>query len=76
MGGLDVTSYQAVLAGGVDGPGVVPGDPDSSHLLITQAAGGHPGQLTDAELETLRAWIEAGAPEQAATPTTTSEPAP
>ena len=76
MGGLDVTSYQAVLAGGVGGPGVVPGDPDASHLLITQAAGGHLGQLTDAELDALRAWIEAGAPEQAATPTTTSEPAP
>lgn len=65
MGGLDVTSYEAVLAGGASGPGVVPGDPDASHLLITQAAGGHPGQFTDSELETLRAWIEAGAPEQA-----------
>jgi hypothetical protein len=63
MGGLDVTSYEAAAAGGAGGPGIVPGDPDASQIFVVQAAGGHPRQFTDEEINTLRAWIEAGAPE-------------
>ncbi len=63
MGGLDVTGYEAILAGGPGGPGIVPGDPESGSVLALQEAGGHPGQLTAAEIETLRTWIEAGAAE-------------
>jgi hypothetical protein len=41
----------------------VPGSPDESLLVTVQQAGGHPGQLTEAEIEQVIAWIEAGAPE-------------
>jgi mono/diheme cytochrome c family protein len=61
-GGLDVTSYEGVLAGGVGGPGVVPGDPDASVIYLRQSdPAGHFGQMTADELEALREWILAGA---------------
>ncbi len=62
-GGLDVTTYAGVLAGGVSGPGIVPGDPDASMIYQRQSSGGHYGQLLPEELEALREWILAGAPE-------------
>ena len=62
MGGLDVTSLEALLAGGDSGAGVVPGDPDASLLILRQATGDHPALLGGAELALLRRWIEAGAP--------------
>lgn len=61
---LDLTTYAAALEGGAFGPAIMPGDPDNSLLLIRQAAGNHPGQLTGEQLEAIRAWIEAGAPER------------
>ncbi len=64
IAGLDLSSYRAALAGGGAGPGIVPGDPDRSQVLTRQEAGGHPGQLTAAEIAALRAWIAAGAPER------------
>ena len=60
---LDLSTYEAALAGGETGPGIVPGDPDSSQIAVTMAAGGHPGQLSDEELAALVAWIADGAPE-------------
>ncbi len=63
LGGLDLSSYQAALSGGNSGQGIVPGDPTSSQVLIIQSAGGHPGQLSTDELDTVIQWIEAGAPE-------------
>lgn len=63
-GGLDLSTYQAALQGGQSGPGIVPGDPDESQVILVQIAGGHPGQLTGREIESLRAWILNGAPEQ------------
>jgi len=63
LGGLDLTSYQAGLAGGNSGPGFVPGDSDNSLIIIRQEAGDHPGQLAPEELELLREWIDSGAPE-------------
>jgi mono/diheme cytochrome c family protein len=62
-GGLDLSSYDAAVAGGESGPGVVPGDPDGSVIVQIMEAGGHPGMLDDVELERVRAWILAGAPE-------------
>jgi cytochrome b subunit of formate dehydrogenase len=62
--GLSLVSYQTALAGGAGGPGIVPGDPATSRLVIVQSAGGHPGQLTPDALTMLKAWIEAGAPEK------------
>jgi hypothetical protein len=46
------------------GPAVTPQDPDKSSIIKKQVAGGHPGQLTPEEIELIRKWITAGAPEQ------------
>jgi cytochrome b subunit of formate dehydrogenase/cytochrome c551/c552 len=64
MGGLDLSSYASVLAGGNSGPAIEPGDPGASELIALQAEGGHPGQFDDAELDLIRQWVEAGALEQ------------
>jgi cytochrome b subunit of formate dehydrogenase/mono/diheme cytochrome c family protein len=64
LGGLDLSTYESTLAGGNSGPAVVPGDPDASVLIDKQAAGNHPGQLSDDELALVRTWIEAGAPQE------------
>ena len=55
-GGVDLSTYESALEA------LSPGAPDDSPLYTIQVAGGHPGQLSDADLETLRLWIEAGAP--------------
>ena len=64
IGGLDLTTYQRALKGGNSGPAVMPGDPQASTLITIQAAGGHPGQLTEGELTQVNEWIAAGAPEK------------
>ncbi len=64
VGGLSLASYELALAGGNNGPAIVPRDPEASLLVVVQGLGGHPGQLTPEELEEVIAWIEAGAPEQ------------
>jgi len=63
MGGLDLSSYQAALEGGNSGPGIIPGNSDSSVLMTTQRAGGHPKQLSEEELSLIKEWIDGGAPE-------------
>jgi cytochrome b subunit of formate dehydrogenase len=63
LGGLNLGSYQSALSGGNSGPGVEPGDPQASQVILKQEAGGHPGQLSDEEIQTLNDWIQAGAPE-------------
>ncbi|HLF27624.1 MAG TPA: c-type cytochrome domain-containing protein [Anaerolineae bacterium] len=62
--GLDFSTYQAALQGGNNGPVIVSGDPDNSPIVLKIAAGRHPGKLSDAELNALKQWIEAGAPEE------------
>lgn len=64
VGGLSLASYELALEGGFNGPALVPRDPEASLLVVVQAAGGHPGQLTPEELDDVIAWIEAGAPER------------
>jgi cytochrome b subunit of formate dehydrogenase len=64
LGGLNLSSYNLALEGGVTGPGVVPGDPEISQLIVSQSAGDHPGQFTEEELQLMIQWIEAGAPEE------------
>jgi mono/diheme cytochrome c family protein len=64
LGGLDLSSYESALAGGNSGPGIVPGDSEASQIIIVQTTGGHPGQVTADELETITSWITDGAPEQ------------
>jgi formate dehydrogenase gamma subunit len=64
LGGLDLSTFEGILTGGNSGPSVVPGDPDSSVVVIRQAEGDHPGQFTGDELALVRAWIKEGAPEE------------
>lgn len=63
LGGLDVTSYESLLAGGNDGPAVVPGDADASLVVEIQSAGGHPGQFDDGQIARIIEWIDSGAAE-------------
>ncbi len=71
-GGLDLRTRESLLAGGVSGPAIVPGDPDRS-LMIRRIAeeemppAEHQARLsyrpvTSDELEDLREWIRSGAP--------------
>ncbi len=70
QGGLSVYTRSALLKGGVHGPAITPGSSGNS-LLIARVTHGTPdgaprmplGQspLTDSEIATLRAWIDAGA---------------
>lgn len=64
MGGLNLAEYQAALAGGAAGAGIVPGNPDASQLVVKQAAGNHAGQFTTEELNVLVEWITGGATEK------------
>jgi mono/diheme cytochrome c family protein len=63
IGGLDLSTFASALEGGDSGPGIVPGDPDQSQVIVKQAEGGHPGQFTPDELAQIEEWVEAGAPE-------------
>jgi mono/diheme cytochrome c family protein len=62
--GLNLSTYQTAMAGSSSGPVIVPGDLAAS-LVVEKQSGDQPhfGQLTPDELETVIAWIEAGAPE-------------
>jgi cytochrome b subunit of formate dehydrogenase len=64
IGGLDLSRYESSLAGGNSGPGIVPGEPENSQVIIIQQAGSHPGQLSEDEIQQLIDWIENGAPER------------
>lgn len=63
--GLDLSSYEGLMSGGVSGPGVKPGDPDNSLLIqLTSGAKAHFSNFSPQELEVVRSWIENGAPER------------
>lgn len=64
LGGLDLSSYAGILAGGNSGAAVVAGNPESSLLITIQTTGDHPGQLSGDELALVRTWIGEGAPEE------------
>jgi cytochrome b subunit of formate dehydrogenase len=64
LGNLNLASYASTLVGGDDGPGVVPGNPDESQVIIVQEPGDHQGQFSPEQLEIVREWIEGGAPER------------
>jgi formate dehydrogenase gamma subunit len=61
--GLNLTTYADAMKGSNSGPVIIPGDSAGSKLIQIQSAGDHPGQLTPDELEKVKAWIDAGAPE-------------
>jgi formate dehydrogenase gamma subunit len=63
FGGLDLSSYSSALQGGASGPGIVPGDADTSSVIVRQSTGDHPGQFSGEELAVIRQWIASGAPE-------------
>jgi mono/diheme cytochrome c family protein len=67
MGGLEMTSREALLKGGNSGPAIVPGHPEQS-LLIQAVRHTHPrlkmpptGKLSDEEIASLVAWVKDGA---------------
>jgi hypothetical protein len=65
MTGLAMDNYANILAGGKNGPVIVPGDSANSTLSAVQVAGGHPGMFTPEELALVQEWIDAGAVESA-----------
>ena len=62
---LNLTSYSTLLAGGENGPAIIPGDAEGS-LLVQKQRGEQPhfGQLTPEELAQVIEWIQAGAIEK------------
>ena len=63
---LQVTDYDALLKGSVNGPVIEPGDAENSRLWEMVSTGKMPliGQLSDEEKSIIEAWINAGAPRQ------------
>lgn len=59
--GLDLDTYEGLLAGGNLGPAVVSGEADAS-LLIQLQKEGHPNWLAPRELEWIEKWIDEGLP--------------
>ena len=62
-GGLDLSSFATAMKGGKDGPIIVPGDSANSKLVQIQSAK-HFLNLLPEELDMVKAWIDAGAPEK------------
>lgn len=61
-GGLDLSSYTWLMAGGDAGPAVVPGRPDQS-LIVQVLERGHFAELDPEQREALVQWILIGAPD-------------
>jgi hypothetical protein len=62
---FSVETYEALMKGSWNGPVLEPGDPNSSYLVELIESGDMPNRgprLLPAEIEAIRAWIEAGAP--------------
>jgi cytochrome b subunit of formate dehydrogenase/mono/diheme cytochrome c family protein len=64
LGGLSLASYADILKGGSSGAAILPGDAAGSPLVVLQEAGGHAGTFSPEELEIIKTWIAAGAPEK------------
>jgi WD40 repeat protein len=67
---LDVSTYQALMAGGASGEAVKPGNSGQSLLYRVTAHEVEPnmppkGKIPDADLAVIKKWIDAGAPETA-----------
>jgi hypothetical protein len=72
-GGLLMTSYEAILAGGEHGSAVIPGESKSSRLMQMVQGTATPRMpykedpLSRSDIELIRAWIDEGAPPPRAT---------
>ncbi len=76
-GGLDLRTPDSILAGGESGAALVPGKPDQSELWLQIASGEMPkghDKLSDADKDTLHAWIAAGSPTFSGRGTALDEP--
>ena len=65
MGGLDLRTPPSILRGGTSGPAIVAHSAESSFLYQRVADGSMPpgpGTLAPEQLDTIRRWIDAGAP--------------
>jgi cytochrome c5 len=60
--GLDLSTYAGTLEGGESEPAVIPGDSAGS-LLVQVQSGAHFATFSDDELDVVKNWIDAGAPE-------------
>ncbi len=63
-GGLALTTYADLLAGGANGRVIDASTPAESLILVAQTTGEHPGLLSEIELDRLTQWVVAGAPER------------
>jgi mono/diheme cytochrome c family protein len=63
--GLDLGSYETLMAGSQNGPVIVPGNANDSLLIQMVSEGEMPRRgphLTDAQIQLLTNWVNAGAP--------------
>ena len=63
--GLDMNTYESLMAGSQNGPVIAPGDADDSLLIQKVVEGTMPKRgprLTPVQIQTLTDWINAGAP--------------
>lgn len=63
-GGLKLLSYADTMNGSANGPILLPGDSAKSVLVQVQSTGSHFANLAAEELELIKQWIDAGAPEK------------
>ncbi|MCK7475810.1 MAG: hypothetical protein MZV49_25255 [Rhodopseudomonas palustris] len=59
-----MSTYADLMEGAADGTVIVPGDSANSLLFQIQSAGKHFANLASEELEIIKQWIDAGAPEK------------
>jgi len=62
--GLNMLTYEGIMKGSSKGPVIVPGDSVNSLLVQIQSTGKHFANFTAEELEAIKQWINAGAPEK------------
>jgi NapC/NirT cytochrome c family, N-terminal region/Planctomycete cytochrome C len=62
--GLNLLTYDTAMKGGKDGAVIVPGDSANSLLFKIQSSGNHFANLSPEELDIVKQWIDAGAPQK------------
>ncbi|HEY3473746.1 MAG TPA: c-type cytochrome domain-containing protein, partial [Anaerolineales bacterium] len=63
-GGLNMLTYEGLMAGSANGPVIIPGNSEDSVLIELQSEGKHFGNFTAEELKIIMEWIDTGAPEK------------